>query len=159
MLDSSRAEPNRSAFFKSEQSVTISFDHASDDCNRRRGALLLRVSVGDYNPHRKTECPPPPTEAGDIGDLVINGNNPNYNLISRNCMQISIRALLKGDFGKGDRTYKRILSLFSLQPIPNVSYNSLWLFNNVAVPMYGLSYAYFILSQKFIQSYLRPVII
>ena len=35
--------------FKSEQSVTSSFDHASDDCNRRRGALLLRVSVGDYN--------------------------------------------------------------------------------------------------------------
>lgn len=57
--------------FKSEQSVTSSFDHASDDCNRRRGALLLRVSVGDYNPHRKTEWNPPPTEAGDIGDLVI----------------------------------------------------------------------------------------
>ena len=62
---------SKSISFKSEQSVTSSFDHASDDCNRRRGALLLRVSVGDYNPHRKTECPPPPTKAGDIGDLVI----------------------------------------------------------------------------------------
>ncbi len=51
--------------------MTSSFDHASDDCNRRRGALLLRVSVGDYKPHRKTEWNPPPTEAGDIGDLVI----------------------------------------------------------------------------------------
>ena len=51
--------------------MTSSFDHASDDCNRRRGALLLRVSVGDYNPHRKTEWNPPPTEAGDIGDLVM----------------------------------------------------------------------------------------
>ena len=90
---------------------------------------------------------------------IINANNPNYNLISSNCMQMSIRALLRGDFGKGDRTYKRILSLYSLQPIPNVSYNSLLFFNNVAVPMYGLSYAYFILSQKFIQTYLRPVII
>ena len=57
--------------------MTSSFDHASDDCNRRRGALLLRVSVGDYNPHRKTECPPPPTEAGDIGDLVINHKSEN----------------------------------------------------------------------------------
>ena len=52
--------------------MTSSFDHASDDCNRRRGALLLRVSVGDYNPHRKTECPPAAYRGGDIGDLVIN---------------------------------------------------------------------------------------
>ena len=39
-----------------------SLNHACDDCNRRLGALLLRVSVGDYPPHRKTEWNPP-TEA------------------------------------------------------------------------------------------------
>ena len=67
--------------------------------------------------------------------------NPSYDVFERNCMQMSVKALLKGYFKYYDWYYKSALNIAKNVVIPNVAYRGLKTFNMTATTIYNVKSA------------------
>ena len=69
-------------------------------------------------------------------------SNPNYNLLFRNCMQVSMEALSKGTFYDNNRYNKLAIGIAKLLIVPNQAYTFYLSSQMMLKAAYGVSYAW-----------------
>ena len=84
------------------------------DVTRIKSSRENYLYKGKYRPYSK---------------LIVFNNNPNYYLLTNNCMHMSIEALLKGSFKSNDYYYKKTLKLIKNNvSAPNIAFEMISFF-------------------------------